>query len=63
MKATTTRRADYIVSALTVLAVMPYENGPIAVIIPPHWKPYVAAAGVIVNIILREVKARQASSK
>lgn len=63
MKLSTTRRIDYVVSALTLLAVMPYENGPISLIIPPAWKPYVAAAGVLAKLILDEIKAQKTASK
>lgn len=63
MKLAITSRANYIVSALTIMAIMPYENGQIATIIPPAWKPYVAAAGVIAKLILDEIKSQQTAEK
>lgn len=63
MNLSTTRRVDYVVSALTLLSVMPFENGPISLIIPPTWKPYVAAAGIIAKMILDEIKARKTAEK
>lgn len=63
MKPPTTRRLDYWVFSLTILATLPFENGPLAMIIPPHWKPYVASAGLIANMILAEIKLRQTASK
>jgi hypothetical protein len=63
MTPNTTRRSDYWVLAITLLATMPYENGPMATIIPPTWKPYVAAAGIIAKMFLDEMKIRQTANK
>jgi hypothetical protein len=63
MKAAVTRRTDSIVNILTILAVMPFENGPLALIIPPLWKPHVAAAVVVAKVILDEMKTRQTATK
>jgi hypothetical protein len=63
MKSNTTRRVAYITNALTLLAIMPFENGAVAAIIPPKWKPYLAAIGVIANLILDEMKLSQTATK
>lgn len=63
MSGRTTRRLESLMALLAFLAAMPYENGPIAVIIPPTWKPYVAAASLAAKLILDEVKARQTAHR
>lgn len=40
-------------SLLTVLAIVPYELGALATIIPPDWKAPIAAVGVLATAILR----------
>jgi len=46
-----------IVSALTVLAALPYSLGDLATIIPPEIKPYVVGSGIVAAVILRSIQA------
>jgi di/tricarboxylate transporter len=45
--------ASTLVSALTILAALPYQLGELSTIIPPNWKPTIVAAGLIATIALR----------
>jgi hypothetical protein len=58
-----TRRLDSLVLILTVLAALPYELGSLATVIPPAWKPGVAAIGIAAKLVLAEIKTRQTANK
>ncbi len=51
-----------ITAFLTILAALPYELGPVADIIPPTWKTYVASTGAIATLVLRLIKRGQAQA-
>ena len=42
-----------IISALTILAALPYQLGDLATIIPPSWKPIVVGTGLVATVALR----------
>lgn len=63
MKQITSRRLDELLFWLVILTSIPYETGPVALIIPPTWKPYVLAVAAIAKIVVAEIKNRQASAK
>ncbi len=45
--------ASTLVSALTILAALPYQLGELSTIIPPNWKPTIVVIGLISTIALR----------
>lgn len=52
-----------ITGALTALAGLPYEQGGIAVMIPPDWKPVVFKWAGIATVILFIIKSTQGKDK
>lgn len=58
-----TRRLDYGLLVLTILAAIPYDVGPLSMAIPPPIKPYVIFAGLVAKLILGEIKTQQTPTK
>lgn len=63
MKQLTSRRLDEFLFWLIVASNIPFESGPIALIIPPSARPYVLAFAAIAKFFVAELKNRQASAK
>ena len=45
--------ASSVVSALTILAALPYSLGELSAIIPVEWKPRIVGAGLLATVALR----------
>lgn len=62
MTPSTTRRLDYLVFTLTILAALPYEL-PESSIIPAGAKQWIVLIGLIAKLILSEFKNQQTAHK
>lgn len=49
--------ASAFTSALTILAVVPYQLGDLGTLIPPKWKSTVVIVGLIATTLLRSINA------
>ena len=49
--------AAALTSALTILAVIPYQLGDLGTIIPPKWKATLVIVGLVATILLRSINA------
>lgn len=53
-----------LMSALTIIAALPYELGDVATIVPAEWKAFVVKAGIVATIILKIINSTaQADAK
>lgn len=60
MKEITSRRINDFLFYVLIVANIPYESGPLALIIPAPAKPYILAFAFVAKFVVAEIKNRQA---